>query len=227
MSAQPTPVAEEIGWKLFREWLTVIGGLLGGLGFLVAVWALFVSQDALEGSTMATIYSLGQDSTKFFIENPEAREYFYKDGRGDISDDDLLKKFDNLDPKVRAKYLMGSELLLDFMQITFEQQKNLPRNDWNSWWHYFCDAYDESPVLRRNLDMRPTWYSVKEPLENKGNRESHLRGRPLWPWFIGGGAAITLVITAVVALRRPRRDAVPGGTPAPTAMPADTGERVR
>lgn len=164
-------------WKNILEWLTVISALLSVFGVIFAAWAIFVSQDTLESSTTATIYSLGQESTKFFIEHPETREYFYKDDRGNISDEELLAKFDKLSPNDRAIILMGCELLLDFMEITFEQRKKLPGDDWDSWWNYFCDAYDESPIIRLYLDRRPGWYPLGGALKNKENRNSYYRGK--------------------------------------------------
>jgi hypothetical protein len=164
-------------WKEVREWVTAFGTLLSGIGIIFALWAISVSQDTLVSSTTATIYSLGQESTRFFIEHPETREYFYKDDRGNISDDDLRAKFDQLSPNERAIILLGCELLLDFMQITFEQRKKLPDDDWDSWWKYFCDLYDESPIIQLYLDRRPEWYPIGGALKNKEKRCSYYRGK--------------------------------------------------
>jgi hypothetical protein len=150
------------GWGFLRKHVQV----LALLGLIAAAWAGFVAVKTLESMAIFSTYSLGQESTKFFLENPEHRDFFYADERGSITDAELMKRFDELPPLERARVLMACELLADFWEITYEQRRRLPDSDWNTWWDYFIDGYKESPVLQEYFRRRDGWYLVDDPLRD-------------------------------------------------------------
>ena len=167
-----------------REWLSAIGSLLGGLGFFIAAYALVmsqrslaISQGTLQSSVMTTLYSLGQESDKFFVEHPELLEYFYRDDRDPkLTDKELMAKFHSLTPERQGIINTVCEMLADHADLAFLQRRDLPSDEWNNWWSYMSDLYDESPVFRAFLERRSNWYSIDEALKNK-NRRSAFRSR--------------------------------------------------
>lgn len=58
----------------------------------------------------------------------------------------------------------GCEKLSDFIQLTFNQRHLIPKEDWETWWNYFLDLYQESPVLREFLKTRKNWYSFEDKI---------------------------------------------------------------
>jgi hypothetical protein len=159
------------------EWLTAIGSLLSGLGISVAMYAVVVSVQTLEASTLASIYSMGQEVTRFFAERPEIAPYFYKEDREGISDDELRAQVKQLEPNERRLVKIACELNADFFQVLFVQRKRLPDDDWDTWWSFMCDTYDESPVMQDYLEQRSTWYAFTDAVKDKAGRDKYFIGK--------------------------------------------------
>lgn len=163
-----------------REWLSAAGSILGGLSIIVALFALLESQKSHVGFVVATLYQLGQDSNKFFADHPSIRKYFYAEDRPKgMTDEQLLAMLDEECPETRSLVSTAAEIMADFADIAFTQKEFLPSEDWDGWWQYFCDAYDESPVLQRHYENRKLWYQTYSPLKDTSRRKEHYRGNRL------------------------------------------------
>lgn len=123
-------------------------------------------EKAVKQNAVTAIYSLSNETSKIFVQYPEVRGYFYREDRGKkgMSDDELRRAFDAEDPIKRARIRACCEMLADFMQQALEQHDLLSGDDWNTWWNYFMDAWDESPILRDYFNDRTYWYIVDEAL---------------------------------------------------------------
>jgi hypothetical protein len=58
--------------------------------------------------------------------------------------------------------LIGVEALADFIDTAYAQRET-PRPDareWNTWWNYFIDCQDETPILRQLLAENSDEYRV-------------------------------------------------------------------
>ena len=138
-----------------------------------AVRQQMLLRDSIDQNTIASIYTLGMETTKFLVQYPEIRVYFEasEDYRVEPRKEDpdqrrdwLYQRFDKEPDLTKQRVWTYCQMLADFYEYTFVLRHLLPERDWDGRWFYFCDAYDESPFLKAYFKSRPTWYTVDEVL---------------------------------------------------------------
>lgn len=156
-------------------------------------------RDTIKQHNLATIYTLGNELTKFDLENPKLGKFFDKEMRrpwvtkedfwGEyeklpaaqktktLSDeyDKLWKDFEALNEEEKDKVYWGCVQIADFTQIAYMHQPLFPDQDWNTWWSYFTDQYDESPFYRVFLSKRTDWYAFADDIL-PGKRDALFQG---------------------------------------------------
>jgi hypothetical protein len=147
--------------------------------------AILHQQDNLRRSfqqnTAATVYAAGNETTKVLLQYPELRTFFeaiddYRAAPPELNDpsvkkrfmaqkhESLNKLFSESDAKTKQRVWTYTEMLADFYEYAFEFRAVLDEDDWATWWHHFCDAYDESPFLQSFLNTRAKWYTIRNYL---------------------------------------------------------------
>jgi hypothetical protein len=156
-------------------------------------------RDTIKQHNLATIYTLGNELTKFDLENPKLGKFFDKEIRHpwltkeefwreyerlppaqktkalDNEYEKLWNDFEALNEEEKSKVYWGCVQIADFTQIAYMHEPLFPDRDWNTWWGYFTDQYDESPFYRVFLSKRPGWYAFTDDLL-PGNRDALFRG---------------------------------------------------
>jgi hypothetical protein len=166
-----------------KEWLIIFSTVLTGIGILINSYTTYlnsqsikISNEALKLTASNVVYSLNQEPSKFYLQYPELYKYFYRETRGNLSDDDLIKEYDSLPPEKKARVIVICEALADAIEMTYVQRENLLPDDWDGWWNYDCDLYDRSPIIRNWLERNGKWYEIDDALKNP-DRTQYYRGK--------------------------------------------------
>lgn len=158
-----------------NEWIQLGIAVVLLVTLWVAIDALNLNRQALRQNNLATIYSLSQSTHDLLDTYPLLSKYFDKFDQDGKTDQELRADLsrESLESRIRVQLL--AEKLADFIHLTYNQKDVLPAEDWNTWWAYFCDAYDESFVLRDFFDRRPTWYQIGSILKDPEARKKEFR----------------------------------------------------
>lgn len=128
-------------------------------------------RETIKQQATATVYGLGADQTRQFVQYPHLRKFF--DGKPNyfvpINEVNQAKKtkeyfaeqskaakmeLESLSPIEQAQVWSMAEHMADFIEFIYTNRQLLNREDWASWWNYIEDQYDMSPVLRAYCDHR-------------------------------------------------------------------------
>lgn len=119
------------------------------VGFLLLRRQIKQVDLSTRGETHGYLYNHQHSMTRFFIDNPNLRPFFY-DNKGVGSAD---SEFTTL----RAI----TEMVADFSEHIYLQLPNLPSDIREGWESYVKHLYKNSPALRLHFENRETaaWYS--------------------------------------------------------------------
>ncbi len=171
-------VKKDFPWKSIRETIVVIAAIATAFSAYFAYHAFDQTRKSVELSIAAGISANNFTPTQFLVDYPDLLPYFDKSARdASISDEVLMEQFNALgkndeEKKLKNLIMAGVFLNADSIEMTFTQRNVIPACDWNGWWHYYCDLYDESPVLQDYLKKRSTWYLVDDAIV-KGERGNY------------------------------------------------------
>jgi len=147
--------------RRIRELIIVLAAIATAAGAWLTYRALVETGKSVENSIATAIYVGNNTPTQLLVEHPDLIEYFDKSARDPtISDELLINQFDKLLPEKRNLIMAICMVHADYAELTFIQRKVIPACDWNGWWRYYTDLYDESPIFRRYLSNRSTWYLI-------------------------------------------------------------------
>ncbi len=121
--------------------------VLTGLGFAFIYLQLKDAKKALSITTYENLYSRMHDIHKYFLENPELRDYFY-----------CSKECKRLDVVTLQKLEIVAEMMADFFQQIHLQAAMMPPSTAKGWKNYIKTVVKNSPVLRAFLEKHKDWY---------------------------------------------------------------------
>jgi hypothetical protein len=107
------------------------------------------------------------DLSKYFMEYPQYRQYFYE------GEDVPRQKHD-----FTRVYTMA-EMFVDGMDDLLEGEDYAPdATDWVAWKIYFWDIYQASPIIRQYYEKHRDWYgdSLRTIVEGKRPKETARKG---------------------------------------------------
>jgi len=107
----------------------------------------------LRESTKSQIYQNSRatlhDLTKYFMDYPEYRPYFY-DG----------KPISKQEPDDFRQLYTMAEMFVDGMDELVQNMEYAPdATDWEAWKRYFWDVYHNSPIVQKYLEDHSDWYT--------------------------------------------------------------------
>lgn len=161
-------ISAAIAWNVFNEARQQNVAQRGG-----AIRQQVLLRQSIDQNTIAAVYTMGNETTKFLMQYPELRPYFeaiddyrthHQKADPGQRQAELYRRFDNEPPLTKHRVWMFCQMLGDFYEYTYVFRQLLPERDWDGWWYYFCDTYDESAFLREYFVKRPTWYTIDEVL---------------------------------------------------------------
>jgi hypothetical protein len=126
---------------------SIAAAIITTLGFGFVIYQIRQTNRNMHSSTFNAIFSQSTEITRFFIENPGLRPFFYDNV--DVSDTD----------ERYGKLIALAELVADAFQHILLQSDNFPESVKPKWIAYMKYIYDNSPVLRRHLRSHGTWYT--------------------------------------------------------------------
>ena len=97
--------------------------------------------------THSYLYTHQDSITRFFIEHPDLRPFFYEN----------VELSNNEADSVIIKPV--TEMVADFSEHIYLQLPNLPKDVSGGWEFYMKNLYNRSPILRTHFDVNGDWYS--------------------------------------------------------------------
>jgi hypothetical protein len=191
-------------------WAAIAAGAVAVISALFAFLSLQVSRNALKmGAVTAGTTELLLKVGEFFAEQPKLRPYFYD---GWSVSPDILSPQRSTEPRpltdedvLRCQLLSASEYFLDVLEAIWDNVRNLPKDDQESYREWMHDMLETGPVLRRFLEQFKLWYPTLTELI-----ESSICSRQPEPHpYIAQSAAFKRRVEAPVPAPRPE--------PAPSA----------
>ena len=140
--------------SISADWVEAIGTWVAAIVIVGSLWFLWLQirdlRRSIRSSTYQNVYQLMIDIDRFFVENPNLKQYFY-DG----------KELDTTEQVNREKLFSIAEMLVDYFDNVYYQQDCLPANTFDAFIAFMRDIYRNSPVLREFLSSREHWYPKK------------------------------------------------------------------
>lgn len=138
------------------DWVQAIGVWVSAFIIVASLWVLWIQirelRRSIQSSTYQNIYQMILDIDKHFVENTDAKPYFY-----------YGRKVDN--ESLREKLLSTAEMLLDCFDNVYHQKECMPPHTFDAFSAYMREIYQNSPVLQELLSKRERWYP-KEFIEH-------------------------------------------------------------
>jgi hypothetical protein len=117
------------------------------LGFLWLRRQIKQIDASTRGETYGDLYSHQHQITRYFIDNPNLRPFFYDNKEANSTDSEY--------GTIRAV----TEMVADFCEHVYVQLPNLPSDDIRKGWRlYLKNIYKNSPVLRLHFSQNIDWY---------------------------------------------------------------------
>jgi len=127
-----------------------LGGLLVAVaGFGLVIYQIHQVKHAIYGDTHSKLYSEDFEWVKIFLDHPEIRPYFYAN-----------KEITEMDSDYPLT-LTVAELLASHFEHVVLQMENLPTHISPRWEDYIKGLYKTSPIIRKHLTEKSSWYSKK------------------------------------------------------------------
>ena len=119
------------------------------VGFLLLRRQIRQVDLSTRGDTHGYLYNHQHSITRFFIDNPNLRPFFYDNKEVSPNDSEFTS--------LRAI----TEMVADFSEHIYLQLPNLPGDIREAWESYVRHLYKNSPVLRSHFENKETgaWYS--------------------------------------------------------------------
>jgi hypothetical protein len=119
------------------------------VGFLKLKEQIKQVEISTRGEMYGDLYTHQHEITRFFIDNPNLRSFFYDGKKVSETDTELMK--------LRAV----TEMIADFSEHVFIQLSNLPEGLRDGWEFYIKNIYRNSPVLQSHFEDEHSgrWYS--------------------------------------------------------------------
>jgi hypothetical protein len=124
--------------------LSVIVTLIG----FVLLWRQIKRVDlSARGQTHSYLYTHQDSITRFFIDRPNLRPFFYDNVEVSNTESDYVT--------IKAV----TEMVADFAEHIYLQLPNLPKDIREGWEFYMKNLYNRSPILRTHFRDNGDWYS--------------------------------------------------------------------
>jgi hypothetical protein len=144
-------------------WAAIVAGAIAVISTLFGFLSLQVSRNALRmGAATAGTTELSLKVDEFFANKPELRPYFY-DGWPVLPD--ILNPQRKSEPRpltaedlLRNQLLSASEYFLDVLEAIWDNVRNLPEDDQESYREWIHDMLEAGPILRGFLEKFTLWY---------------------------------------------------------------------
>lgn len=132
-------------------WVGALGAWFSGFAVVLSVYFLWKQLRGLrhniESSSYHQVQNLMINIDRFFIENTDYAEYFYRNV--DVDEDH----------KDWQKLLLVAEMLVDHFDNVYHQSKTLPSGTYNGFKAYMQDICRNSPILRYFIGLNKQWYN--------------------------------------------------------------------
>jgi hypothetical protein len=136
------------------SYITLLKDVLIPLGILIvtAVLAVIASQQlrdlvrSIQSQTYQQIYATMIEIDRFFIDHPEMKPLFYP---GEQRDGSIIDG---------TKISSVTEMLVDFFDSVYYQEKSMPPNTFKAYWNYILDIYSHSEAIRDFINTNSKWY---------------------------------------------------------------------
>src|SRR5438067_10184411 len=129
--------------------LTLAYVIVTFVGFLLLRHQIKQIDLSTRGETHGYLYNHQHSITRFFVDNPNLRPFFYDNKEIGQTDSEFVT-------------LKGvTEMVADFCEHTYLQLPNLPIDVREGWESYMKHLYQNSPMLRLHFggQLSGTWYS--------------------------------------------------------------------
>jgi len=145
----------------FDHIMAVVGTVVNLLGVALVLYSIRMlakqtkemarqtklSVQATRSSVYQSVSSTMIEIDRFFVEHPHLRPYFYHG------------KELALDDPHHNEVGAAAEMMMDFVDSVFMLAPNMPDYPWEkTWYRYFRDQFESSPVLLQYLKDRASWY---------------------------------------------------------------------
>jgi hypothetical protein len=129
------------------EWISLATLLVTAIGLWLVCVQIRGLRHSIEGDTQARLCDQSIEIIKMLAEKPETYDYFYEkkpleDGSRD---------------KVFVRY--ASEAIGVFLENLVAQKRNMPTQQWQSWYRFIRGTYQSSPVLQDFFANHADWFS--------------------------------------------------------------------